>query len=162
MTHAGRRVLGHARSSSRRGSRSPAPTRRRPGARTARSLGYTGAGVKVAFLADGIDPGNANLKRGGKPVISDYKDFSGDGTAAPTAGGEAFTDANAIAGQGAQVYNVAGFGAQTPATAVRHPDRGDRARRLAGRAEGVQQRQTSPPPPAFLQAIDYAVDTRAT
>jgi hypothetical protein len=57
---------------------------------TARSLGYTGAGVKVAFLADGIDTGNVNLQRGGKPVITDYQDFSGDGTTAPTAGGEAF------------------------------------------------------------------------
>ena len=79
------------------------------GVRTARSLGYTGAGVKVAFLADGIDPGNANLMRGRKPVISDYKDFSGDGTAAATAGGAAFTDASAIAGQGSRVYNVAGL-----------------------------------------------------
>ena len=87
------------------------------GARTARSLGYTGAGVTVAFLADGIDTYNANLMRALKPVISDYKDFSGDGTAAATAGGTAFTDANALAGQGSPVFNVADFGAQTP----RHP-----------------------------------------
>ena len=126
------------------------------GAVTARSLGYTGAGVKVAFLADGIDPANANLMHGGKPVISDYKDFSGDGTTAATAGGEAFLDANAIAGQGSQAYNVAGFGAQVPASPC--------LIRIEGVAPGaslialkVFSHGNVSTTSGFLQAIDYAV-----
>jgi hypothetical protein len=129
-----------------------------PGAVTARSLGYTGAGVKVAFLADGIDRANVNLQRGGKSVISSYADFTGDGTAAPTEGGEAFMDANAIAGQGRQAYNVAGFGAQSPGTACNI--------RIEGVAPGaslvalkVFSHTDISTTSGFLEAIDYAVDT---
>jgi hypothetical protein len=125
--------------------------------KTARSLGFTGAGVKVAFLADGIDTANANLMRGRQPVISDYEDFSGDSRDAPTAGGEAFLDANAIAGQGSQVYNVSGFGAQTPSSPCRI--------RIEGTAPGVSlvalkvfSHSNVSSTSGFLQAIDYAVN----
>jgi hypothetical protein len=131
---------------------------RAKGAATARSLGYTGAGVKVGFLADGIDTANANLTRGGKPVITDYKDFSGDGTTAATAGGEAFEDASAIAGQGSQIYNVAGFSAQPPSSACQI--------KIEGVAPGaslvalkVFSQSNISTTSGFLQAIDYAVNT---
>jgi hypothetical protein len=127
------------------------------GAQTARSLGFTGAGVKVGFLADGIDTANGNLMRGREPVISDYKDFSGDGTSAPTEGGEAFLDANAIAGQGSPVYDVSGFGAQAPASPCRI--------RIEGTAPGVSlvalkvfSHANVSSTSGFLQAIDYAVN----
>ncbi|MGD0698809.1 MAG: S8 family serine peptidase [Trebonia sp.] len=127
------------------------------GAVTARSLGYTGAGVKVAFLADGINPANDNLQRGGKPVITTYKDFSGDGTSAPTQAGEAFLDANAIAGQGRQVFNVAGFSAQSPGPACDI--------RIEGMAPGaslvalkVFSNDNISTTSGFLQAVDYAVN----
>lgn len=128
------------------------------GTTTARSLGYTGAGVKVAFLADGIDPANANLMRGGTPVISDYEDFSGDGTAAATAGGAAFADAGAIAGQGATVYDVAGFSAQLPATPcdIRIQGTAPDASLVALKVFGRASTSTTS---AILQAIDYAVYT---
>jgi hypothetical protein len=123
---------------------------------TARSLGYTGAGVKIAFLADGIDTRNVNLMRHGKPVITDYQDFSGDGRNTRTAGGEAFMDANGLAGQGAHVYNVAGFSARPSTTACNL--------RIEGVAPGaslvalkVFSRDNVSATSGFLRAIDYAV-----
>ncbi|MDB6083552.1 MAG: Bacillopeptidase [Gammaproteobacteria bacterium] len=60
----------------------------------------TGKGVKVAFLADGLDPNIAGFIRAdGSHVFIDYQDFSGDPAGTPTPGGEAFGDASSIAAQ---------------------------------------------------------------
>ena len=70
----------------------------------------TGTGIKVAIIADGIDPNNADLIRpGGQHVIFDYEDFSGFGTSSPTDGREAFLDAGTIASQGNLTYDLSQF-----------------------------------------------------
>jgi hypothetical protein len=85
----------------------------------AATLGFVGRGVKVAFLADGIAVGDRDFRRNaayastaspaGSRVIARYVDFSGDGTAAQTFGGEAFLDASSIAAQGNVVYDLAHY-----------------------------------------------------
>jgi hypothetical protein len=82
-----------------------------PSVTTAQSLGYTGAGVKIAVFPDGMDPTLPNFQRsnghgGTESAITDYQDFSGDGINAVTGGGEAFGDVSSLVAQGTTVYNL--------------------------------------------------------
>jgi Subtilase family/Peptidase inhibitor I9 len=70
----------------------------------------TGAGVKVAFFADGVDINNPDFIRpDGSHVFMDYRDFTGDGPNAPSGAAEAFGDSSSIAAQGRQVYDLSNF-----------------------------------------------------
>lgn len=70
----------------------------------------TGSGVKVAFIAEGIDVNNPDFIRpDGSHVIVDYRDFTGQGLNAPTTGAEAFGDASTIAAQGQVTYDLSKF-----------------------------------------------------
>jgi hypothetical protein len=133
-----------------------------PNAKTARSLGYTGAGVKVAVIADGLDVNQPDfIRANGSHVIADYQDFSGDGTTSDTAGGEEMGDASSVAAQGRQTYDVSAFGGPNEQL----PKGCDI--RIQGMAPGASvvalkifsNELLTAPTSAIIQAIDYAVNT---
>ncbi len=119
----------------------------------------TGKGVRVAFLADGLDVNNPDFIRAdGSHVFLDYQDFSGDGPLAPTSAAEAFGDASAIAAQGRQVYDLADY--VNPA----HPLPAGCTIQIRGMAPGAQLVGLKVFPlggfafnSAILAALDYAV-----
>jgi hypothetical protein len=123
----------------------------------AQALGYTGAGVKVAFIADGVNINNPDfIRANGQHVFVDYQDFSGAGTNAPTDGGEAFLDSSSIAAQGREVYNVAGYGVGlSTACKIRilgvSPGASLVGLNVFGQAEDAYNS-------VFLEAINYAVN----
>jgi hypothetical protein len=120
----------------------------------------TGAGVKVAFLADGLDINNPDFIRAdGSHVFVDYKDFSSEGPDAPSSAAEAFGDASSIAAQGLHAYDLADF--VNPA----HPLPKGCTITVRGIAPGaslvglkVFGNSNTAPTSRFIQAIDYAVN----
>jgi hypothetical protein len=126
------------------------------GTPSAQGLGYTGAGVTVAYIADGINVNDPDfIRANGKHVFVDYKDFSGTGTGGTSTGGEAFLDSGSIAAQGREVYNVQSYG-----TGLSVPC----DIRILGVAPGVSMvglNVFSPSGDAFtsslVEAVDYAV-----
>ncbi len=119
----------------------------------------TGAGVKVAFIADGIDPDNPDLIRAnGQHVIVDYQDFSGEGPSASTSGIEALGDASSIGAQGRVSHDLAAY--VNPAYALP----AGCTIRIVGVAPGasivaLKAGGSSLFTSAILQSIDYAVST---
>jgi len=134
----------------------------------AAAAGYTGAGVTVAYIADGVNPANPDFSRnaayasGGSPTgsaVLSQVNFTGDPSGTPTAGGEAFLDSSSIAAQGNTVYDlstVVNPAHPTPSTPCDI--------KIVGAAPGASvmgldvfssDYQTTES--NFLQAIDYAV-----
>ncbi|HUD69861.1 MAG TPA: S8 family serine peptidase [Acidimicrobiales bacterium] len=134
----------------------------------ATAAGYTGAGVTVAYIADGVDPTNPDFQRNaayasagspaGTPILTQVN-FSGDPAGTKAGGGEAFLDSSSIAAQGNTVYDLSSFvnaAHPTPSTPCDI--------KIVGAAPGasvmgldVFSTDYDTTQSNFLQAIDYAV-----
>ncbi|WP_279582680.1 S8 family serine peptidase [Fodinicola feengrottensis] len=117
----------------------------------------SGAGVKVAFLADNMNPNYADFIRpDGSHVFADYQDFSGDGPNTTDAGAEAYGDASSIAAQGTVVHDLSKFVNQAHPLP---PGCNIRIRGVAPGASlvGLNVFGSTATNSAVLQAIDYAV-----
>jgi subtilisin family serine protease len=126
--------------------------------KTAEKLGYTGKGVKVAYIADGVNTNNPDfIRSNGKHVFVDNQDFSGTGTSAPTGGGEAFLDSSSIAAQGRHIYNLNTYGTGLK-TSCRIKIRGvaPGASLVGLNVFGSAEEAFNS---VFLEAINYAVNT---
>lgn len=127
-----------------------------PGSPGAHQLA-TGKGVKVAYIADGLDPDNPDFIRpDGTHAVVDHQDFSGDGWDAPSGAAEAFGDASAMVAQGRESYDLSKFVNPT------HPLPAGCTIRVKGFAPdaslvALKAGGTSFPNSAILQSIDYAV-----
>jgi len=133
--------------------------------------GADGAGVKVAIIADGLNPAEADFRRNaafaspgspaGSPVVT-LKDFSGDPAGTPTGGAEAFIDASAIAAQGNSTYDLSKYvnpAHELPAGCdIKIRGVAPGAGVLALKVESTDNMTTNS---AILQAINYAVSSGA-
>jgi Subtilase family len=124
----------------------------------------TGKGVKVAWIADGLDPTIPGFTHtDGTPVFIDYQNFNGDPAGTPTGGEEAFGDASSIAAQDTPNGKVLSYDISQYVNAA-HPLPSPCNVRIRGVAPGASlvglnvfsslgYTSTS----NFVQAIEYAV-----
>jgi len=129
-----------------------------PGLPTARTLGFTGAGVTVGDMAVGINPDEPEMIRpDGQHVIAVYKDFTGEGTK-PQGGEdlESYLDDSIMAAQGRLVYDLHKYAPDLPKGCDI---------RLQGIAPGITidayksyGNKDATTLSSFLETIDYAVN----
>ena len=113
-------------------------------------------GVKVAYIADGIDPANPDLIRAdGSRVITDYKAFSADGPDPEDGGAEAYGDASAIAAQGRVAHDLS----TTSTRRTRCPRAATSASSAWRPGASIVALKIDFYTTSIIQAIDYATST---